>query len=163
LVKLFESYDTLEMSKGRERSESYGKRYQTIFKEKVHRHKITSLLVTDQIYTASLDYTIKKGVEKDGGPRFETVQSYRDGVEHLASVGGTIFGCGRDNYIRSVDTDYFYKCHSTPLIFSEADKPSQINLTLASNELLLFDLEKRATLCCLQLDCPFTTLAKQNK
>ena len=74
--------------------------------------------MTDQVYTASLDYTIKRGMERDGGVRFETVQMCRGGVEHIASVGGVVFGCGRDNYLRSIDGDYFYKCQSTPLTFS---------------------------------------------
>jgi hypothetical protein len=134
-----------------------------VFKEKVHRHRISSILVADQIYTASLDYTVRKVHERDGAYGSEPVQICRGGVEHIGVIGSNIFSCGRDHYLRSLTSDYFYRCESVPLSFCEADRPNQINLTLANNQLKLFDLEKRQVVSVLQMESKFTAMVKLDK
>ena len=60
LVKIFESYEQPDIFKARKKSEHQVKKYQIAYQEQIHRHKITGILVTNQIHTSSLDYTIKK-------------------------------------------------------------------------------------------------------
>ena len=62
LVKIFESLENTDSI--RARSKSLSKGYEVIFKKKVHRHKITSIIVTDSMYTASLDHTVRKHREE---------------------------------------------------------------------------------------------------
>lgn len=119
--------------------------------------------MTDQIYTSSLDYTIKRVYEEDGGYRSETIQKYRGGVQHIALVNGTIFGCGKDGYIRSLDGNYFYRCDSTPVSISESDRSNLVHLTLQSRQLRLFDLDKRIAVSSLHFETEFSPLLKNNK
>jgi hypothetical protein len=108
----------MDIFKGRERSQTQFKKYETVFKEKIHRSKITNILITDQIYTSSLDYFIKKTSENHEA-KYESavVQSFRRGVEYIGVLNNKIYGCGRDYYLRSVDGNYFYRFDKIPISF----------------------------------------------
>lgn len=52
------------MGGGRERSVTQYRRYDTVYRKCIHRSRITNILVSDQIYTSSLDYLVKKTGEE---------------------------------------------------------------------------------------------------
>lgn len=91
------------------------------------------------------------------------MQKYRGGIEHIASINNTIFGCGRDGYIRSIDGKYFYRCDSNPVSISESDRLNLVHLTLKNRQLRLFDLDKRITVSSLHFETEFTPLLKNTK
>jgi hypothetical protein len=66
LAKIFDTYDSnsVEFTK-RKRALTQVLPNQLLLHKQIHRSKITSILVSDSIYTASLDYNIAKISEGD--------------------------------------------------------------------------------------------------
>ena len=93
----------------RERAETQSKQNQALFNSTIHRSSITSLLISDAIYTSSLDYTIKRTYEAEGEYQSNVAATSRGGVEFIGPVNGKIYGSGRDCYIRSLDGHFHHK------------------------------------------------------
>lgn len=121
LTKIFENMeDVIDYPRMRERAETHSKQNYPNFNSIIHRSRITSLLISDAIYTSSLDYTIKRTFEAEGEYHSNFVIKFRGGVEFISSVNGKIYGSGRDCYIRSIDGNFHHKFESAPLKFFES-------------------------------------------
>ena len=83
----------------------------------VHRGKVTAMLLTDNIYTGSKDYSVSTIRESEGIFGGTIAIQVRGAIEHLAPVQGKTFLTSRDSYLRSVDGSYFHKFDSIPLSF----------------------------------------------
>lgn len=147
----------------RERSETNPKQSQTVFSSIIHRAGITSLLISDAIYTSSLDYTIKKASEVEGEYHSSTVSKFRGGVEFVSWVNGKVYGSGRDCYLRSVDGLFHCKFESAPVKFYESDRGNLLSMGLRSNKALQFDLEKRVEICSLHTSIESQMMGKLSK
>lgn len=97
------------MPRMRERADTQLRQNPTSFSGRVHRARITSILVTDQIYTSSLDYTIVRTVESEGEFKSEVADRFRGGVNYVGLINSKIFGGGRDCYLRSLDGNFHHR------------------------------------------------------
>lgn len=141
LTRIFENMEeAIDYPRMRERAETQTKQSQTVFNSTIHRSSITSLLVSDAIYTSSLDYTVRRSYEAEGEYQSRCVAKFRGGVEFIAPVNGKIYGSGRDCYIRSLDGHFHHKFESAPLKFYESDRSNLLSIGLRSNKILQFDL-----------------------
>lgn len=59
-------FDQCDEDLSRRKIYSNYKAHTTLLRTQLHRGKITSILVADNIYTASLDYSVKRIFEHDG-------------------------------------------------------------------------------------------------
>lgn len=141
LTRIFENMEeVVDYPRMRERSETQSKHNQTAFSSTIHRSSITSLYISDAIYTSSLDYTIKKTYEAEGDYHSDVVSKFRGGVEFAGCVIGKIYGSGRDCYLRSVDGVFHHKFESAPIRFYESDRSNLLSIALRSSKALQFDL-----------------------
>lgn len=63
---MFDTYNnSTELMKLKDKTD-YQKTNTILMYEKIHRSKITSILITDHIYTSSLDYTVRRSGEHEG-------------------------------------------------------------------------------------------------
>ena len=78
LTRIFENMEeAIDYPRVRERAETQTKQSQTVFNSTIHRSSITSLLVSDAIYTSSLDYTVRRSYEAEGEYQSRCVAKFR--------------------------------------------------------------------------------------
>ena len=133
-----------------------------LMRKKVHKSKVTNLLVADCIYSGSTDYSVAKIWEQDGVYGGEITLNARGAVTHFSNINSKPFVSSKDSYLRSLDGNFFCRFDSIPLSFHEADR-GQVSLQLMNNKVVLFDLSRRATVNQIQMNARIKLLSNHSK